>query len=763
MTRTSRQLAPTVRHRLGRLRWLLRARLMLEGLAWLAGVGVVCVVVSLLLDYLLRLDATQRAILLGLASLVMLATLYRALLRPLRIALDAQTLALLIERHFRNLGDVLISAMQLSAATTHPPGTSQAMIDRVVDQANAQAANLPVGELIETRRLGRIWLIAGALLVLLGTFTAARPDVMTLWLQRSVLLRNIDWPQRTYLSIYQRRPDGMLHPLLVSTPAGELSDIHRTVPVLRGGQLELVAVNRGHVAPAEVTLHASYPSLGRTEEPLASAEPALAENVQTALGLDDPAAVYTIAVEHVTEPLTFHLTGGDDRRDARTPHTVSLIDAPALRDVRLTIALPAYHQSQDRPVRDGARGVLPVPVGSVVHIQARATKDLTSARLLLAGESAGQIALTRDASETGPRSLRGSFPVGGPNKPRTIPLAIALQDTAGYTNHARQQMLIQVIPDRAPAVTLEPLGVSEVVAPTARIPLNSRATDDHGLAELQLTWTAQPPGDDPATQPASTPRPAGPAVKPQAATRRLDDKPILDIEPLKLSVGTDIRIEARTRDLLPADLGGPNETASPPVHLRVISREDLLARMVSKQKEVRTEFFQATGQQELVRGMAASAAERTGPARQKELTAAAKRQSAVQSEIRKAADTLEAVALEMDLNRLAKPEENQAILTDIVQPIRQIDRQMTRVVEELTAASEGAARPLENARADLDDIARQLDALLKKMRKLENRLELAQRLEGLLKMAVEVDALLDKRVEKSTENIFDSPTGEKED
>ena len=53
------------------------------------------------------------------------------------------------------------------------------------------------------------------------------------------------------------------------------------------------------------------------------------------------------------------------------------------------------------------------------------------------------------------------------------------------------------------------------------------------------------------------------------------------------------------------------------------------------------------------------------------------------------------------------------------------------------------------------DALAQMDAILKAMRKMENRVELARRLEGLLKMAVELEVLLDKRVKTGTESLFD--------
>ncbi|MCD4826138.1 MAG: hypothetical protein K8S55_16225 [Phycisphaerae bacterium] len=786
---------------LGKLRSLgmmLRGRLVAEGLAWLM-VSLVCLVmVTLVFDYVLRLDRAQRALILGLCGVGVLVVVYRGLLAPLLVPMDRENLALLVERHYSRLGDRLISALQF-AGQGHAvaAGVSGDMIQRMADEANTIAADLKFSKIVDTKRLGKLWAIAGIIVLMLGGFGVLRADVMKLWFQRSILLADVDWPQNTYLSVHYIDKDGRLQPLLKVDKAGKILTVCKEVELLRGDDLEVVITATGSVDPDSVTLHAWYPSVGDTEDKIFPVDEITAAKLRKRL--DIPSSrdggkrkqnrkqnVFVRKIPAISEELTFYITGGDDSRDGRQPHQLRLVDPPALSKLRFAVEYPAYMHRSDRDrmdVLDGGRGVLPVPLGATVRVTAQANKDLRGAQILLDGLPVGQVKLEAVGKDkTARRQFRGMFTITGKNEARTATLKFLLEDTAGYVNRRGEQYVVQIRPDLMPTVKLRSRGVRQVICPTAMIPLIAQAGDDCGVRSIQITYRKELPKDETDTgetgkaelppKPEKPIKVAGPIISSEIK-RKLRGERILDIEPLKLPVGTRLRIIAAASDLLPKEFAGPNVTQSAELTFNVISREQLFALLVGRQKEVRMEFFQAMGQQEFSRGRCEAVARQAaagaiGADASGKLADAANKQRQVISESTKAADTLNAVALEMELNRLGKAEEYQAIRSDIVIPLRSLVGDMRQVVvdfdkaRKLTDAGELAARTKQIAK-DQADIYRKMEEIIKHMRKLENRLELARRLEGLLKMAIEMDAILRKQVEQTTVEIFEEEKEKDED
>ncbi|MCK5557403.1 MAG: hypothetical protein KAJ01_03435, partial [Candidatus Hydrogenedentes bacterium] len=342
-------------------------------------------------------------------------------------------------------------------------------------------------------------------------------------------------------------------------------------------------------------------------------------------------------------------------------------------------------------------------------------------------------------------------------------------DTAGYTNRRGEQYVVHVLPDKAPMVTLRSRGVRRVVCPSAIIPLLVGAEDDYGVGGIRILYrlgipeSDSPGGKSPKTaeEPpyvlVATPIPASPDVR-----KLLRGERILDIEPLKLAPTAHLYVRADAFDLLPKELGGPNLSSSGVLSFRVITREELLGQLIGKQKEVHVEFFQAMGQQALARGRSESVVSELagGPKTidvdvPRKLADSVNGQRQFANESVKAADTLEAVAEEMELNRLGEVEDYQMIRSGIVQPLRELVEDMRSVITDFDEAKDikDVAALLLKTRLIAEkqkSIYRRMEDILAHMKKLETRLELARRLEGLLKMSIELDAILKERLDKKT-------------
>ncbi|MFW6062479.1 MAG: hypothetical protein ACOC93_06685, partial [Planctomycetota bacterium] len=663
----------------------------------------------------------------------------RELLSPLRVPMDEDNLALLVERRFPQLGDRLISALQFARAGQRPgENASGEMIAHVRTEAIRLAEPLNFREVVATPRLLKAVGGAAIALAALGTFGALQADTLGRWFQRNVMLANVDWPQDTYLSV-----------------AGPGADENGDFTVLRGEDMEVVVTAEGRVIPPTVTLHATYPSVGRVEEELSLAEGATDRYVRT--------------LEAVAEPFEFYVTGGDDQRDKRRGHRVRVVDPPSLRQIRFTVEYPGYQQ-QGSKTFDGTSGLVVAPVGSWVSVEATASKDLRGA-VLHAESKGGEPRKTslRVLPSQGPdgqttrRGIAGRFRVEGPVKGQRT-LRFVLTDAAGYTSRRGLKYVLQIEPDAPPSVDCKPRGVGAGVTPNARLPLDVTAKEDHGLSLVQFAVRV---GDDREDRPRRVGEPiaedfsAG-AGRDQAWT----DSGEVDLEEaFSLEPGQTVHVRAEAEDNLPASFGGPNVGTSSLVSFRIVKPEKLTEDLIQRQKEIANEFRQAIDMQNraLAKSLAAReqlAAGQITPDVRRRLKDSESVQASVGSEVVKAGDRLRGVLEEMRNNRLGTPGEYRALTGELIEPLADLARPIEDV-----RASLGAARDVQQA----DELQRQageiaaaqqriqerMAAIAERMQRIASRRELAARTMRLYKMTVDWVDSVKKIQESETTEIWE--------
>lgn len=138
-----------VRRKLSALRFILRADVVGRGLSWLVLALVGGVFLTLAIDRGLNMDRAQRGLIVGLSLVGIGYVLWRFLLRPLRVPMDAEELALVLERHYPQLDDRLISALQFAVRDASRTGASEDLIRAVARQANELTEQLDAAEPVE--------------------------------------------------------------------------------------------------------------------------------------------------------------------------------------------------------------------------------------------------------------------------------------------------------------------------------------------------------------------------------------------------------------------------------------------------------------------------------------------------------------------------------------------------------------------------------------------------------------------------------------
>ncbi len=695
-----------VRVKLRGLRRSLRVRLVGEALAWLVVAVIAVIFITMGIDFILRLpERPLRAGIMIVGLMGVAWVVWRQLLWPLRVPMSDDDLALLVERRYEKLADRLISTVQFSRWTTEASLASRAMIVRTAEQANEMVAGIDFRKTVERANMWRLLGIAASAVAILAGFAIWQSDVMTLWCRRNVLLADVDWPQDNYIEV-------------------QGDDFN----VVRGDDLTVeILSNPTATPPPYVMLHARFPSVGRTE---AKIDPDPADRNR-----------FVKTFRSVTEPFTFYVVGGDDRRDRRKGHTVIVIDPPALRKIRFIVEYPPYTK---QPVGrfDGTQGALPVPVASTVSVKAEVTKDLSSATLIL--ESADdkpserhQMKIENIAGPGGkprPRGISGRFEIPPLNLAGARVLRFVLFDTNGYTNRRGGTYVIQILADRAPSVEAKKTGVGPAVTPNAIIPLKISAKDDHGLVAAR----------------------AGAGVKNRklklktdrveftlADPRRLIASHRLDLQEQSLRPGDVIAVTAEADDTLPKEMGGPNTGKSPALQFRIVKPEELMAELVRRQKALRMEFMEHIKLQDDARAKTLAAADaisadQVTPEARRWLGASARVQSSVGTECARAAEMFAAILEEMENNRLGSARDHEQMRDRIVNALKALGKPIREITASLNDLAKIDSAPTVKEKtlviADLqEEIRKAMEAIRDRMEKLESRQELANQLEMIIK------------------------------
>ena len=714
---------PGIRRKLRRLRLGLYGHLAGEGLAWTALALAALVLVTLAVDYgshritHQHMTVAQRLVILAACLAGVGAVAWRRLVRPLLVPMSDEDLALVVERYHGRLGDRLISAVQFSRMPGgRPTGASEALVLKVAEEANAAALPLRFAAGVRHDRLLRWGGMALAAWVAVTALAAARPDLARLWLARTVLLADAEWPRETYLTV-------------------EGGPVLRA---LRGGTLKVaVTADPAHVVPDAVTLHMEFPSVGTVEETVAPAS--------------GDGHTYVKTFDVVSEPFRFHVTGNDDRTP---PCEVRLAEPPELREVVFTVDAPA-HTHRPRETVSGDQGVLTVPAASWISVSALANKDLVRADLRLEGAAAGECEV-RPADVRGravPRRISARFKAVSPAAQPAVALQFALTDTEGFITPRGARYTVLLTRDREPAVQAAARGVSGQISDRAMVPLAVSAKDDYGVLGIYLDWEIVGLSEKPIRLPVRDP--AG-------DQREVKADPVFDLERLSaglgpgeslVKAGETIRLAAVARDGLP-EPDGPNWGRSNTLSFRIVSDPELLAAMIQMQKAMREQFrqamvMQAEAQAKTEAARREAARGQVSPEMVRLAGESAKGQQQVAGRLAAVTDRFRQILTEMNNNRVGAEPDKRRLQEKIIAPLAELGGEpMTRLAADLRAIMDArddaaAGQALEPAAAAQAAFYRRMEAILAEMVQLEN----AQELERWLKMILDMS----KRVKDKTE------------
>lgn len=583
---TTATLPQTVLAKLGALRRRMMTWFLVDGLGRIAVAVVAMCLLSFGLDRLFRMDLAQRWIVLLIMVAVVGWLFWRRILNPLRRMPDDDALAIRVEARHRELGDALITSMQLARLQDPAAvGASPTLVADAIRRGAAAAESVPFDDVVDRDRRNRTAAAAAVALAAFGLIIALFPGMMNTWAQRNLLLSTtVTWPQQTRLQVVG-------------------ADEQRMITVPRGDDFRLkVRVEDGYLVPDMV--HIDY----RTESGVRATE-------QMAHVGDRG---FQATFRNVLEPFSFRVRGNDDRTER---HEVVLVDRPMPDRLAVRVTPPAYTGEPTTPLT----WVIP-PTDE--QNQTPATADtfhvLEGATLQISGRSNKPIAeayLVR-----GPETLR-PVPVGddqhafsfniAPDELASGAFGIRMVDTHGLASRRPARFAVRVRPDAPPDVRVELQGIGEMITNVATIPLEMQFSDDFGVIDFGLvhSHTASIGAENPI-------EPSEPVWQPiERVVERLPVKRIEPIEhrfetaPLETPVGTHLSFHFAAVDndavgdadkpgrrLPPSDDAAPTggETGDPyQAEVRKVGRSTAFSLKVVTPEVLRDELLRQEGEQRL--------------------------------------------------------------------------------------------------------------------------------------------------------------------
>ncbi len=712
-----------------------RARLgiAIEGAAWIA-LAVACYVfVSYGADRLLRLEVGFRAFLL-LACIVSIGLIVaRRMLRPMRIELTDEELALAVERQDPGIRQSLISAMQfesdLSSGRELPE--SPEMMAHVVTDVEQRLNSLPFHRAVNKSRINKFTGMAAGFALLVGAW-AATSDDFRLWAVRNLALGSEPWPRDTHLAF---------------------DEVDATQPMRIAERDDVtLRVRASGVVPDKVVLECEFASGESTERPMEQ------------IGDD----LFTITLSSVLENLTVQAFGGDGETGTLEVH---LVPRPRLTDMVLTVRYPEYLAREAEQVKD-LSGDIRVPHGSTVELDCKSSKPLTSAQLVFADDQKLPAEVAADGL--------GITAKIQPTESGTLTLDALDTDRLGPTQ--APQVFLRLVDDAAPGVEFKTQGIGSLITSEARIPGKLEIKDDYGLtavtASFQVTEavaateatseTEAPPFEAAPVTGLDAFEPGGEEFE-TATTFDLRELAPPGADPIpenqRIKPGQLLALKFTAKDNFRPE---PHEASSETMHFRVVTREKLLEELRRRQGEQRRELERVLKREQALRDEVAEIVSPTGDDPRAEqaklgILAFARRQQALGRRSQGIGERYRRILQEFLNNRLFEPNVVSGKEAKIVSPL--ITMAATDFPESSAATAAFAETGSDDARRELvasyDRIIATIKRVLAEMEHTEDIAAVLEMLRIVIKTEEQARDVVDKHRAEAAEELF-GPEGNRD-
>jgi len=623
-------LPTSIRSLLRQVRLRLRRDAMVSGLLFVVCCAAIVFWTTTTLDagwfqlQKLELPVGLRAILLAVLLPCGLLLLVMRVMFPLIRRLRDSDLALLVERRFPQFQDRLITSVESSQRIPDEGPLVRPMIEQSVREAEVLAGNVAADEIFDTSNLKRLGLMSGGLMLSVACVGIVSPQNLVRWWSAFVRCDEI---------YHQRTTDLVLH--AVSQPGDrrigfQEIDEQLTYRHPRGADLELEMTvpdggprdGKEWVVPDRVRVDVIRVDGSRSRTYVSASSD----------------RTFRFVVTRLQEPVEIELLAGDYR--TRVPYRIDLVNPPGLDIVQLFCTYPEYtgwNQLRERTLTVTGSEIQ-LPIGTSFELVATSSKSLQAVRIVsdqfeLSGDRDSSRLMMRDESASAnsgsgpllssdgklitarmmvvqPASPSSDSAISNPldeklvavdrsilQIPGSANLRFFLHDDDDVMSASPETLRVQGIPDAPPIVIAQMKGVGNAVTRLARIPVAGRLRDDYGLKSAGFEFLV----DDESTW---RPRPFRQVPAMNATDfdlQRSEDEPyeIFDLQPLELSEGQNLTLSVVASD----DNHLPTfaTTRSEPLLFRIVSKEELLSLLYTREIALRNRFEEVVAQLEEVR------------------------------------------------------------------------------------------------------------------------------------------------------------------
>ena len=733
VSRTAQSLPPGIQQKLSGLRMRLMAWVAVDGLVWLLAAALVFAALDMVLDRFFKMDFAQRAIMLSLLSLGLLAIAIWRLVRPLMHSPTNDALILQVERKNPALRENLISSVQLHRMEdVTGRGMSAELVESTIEQGMRRAEEVPFASALDRQRGGLNLVLLTVLLLGLGGIAAgiaSGNEFLKTWFNRNVLLQDELWPQNTYL-VFPDAVDGVL----TGTRGRDLRILVQVDP------------ERSSIKDVDVELEIDN-GQSRSRQPMKKAG-------------ETGEYQHVLLVRNVTSRFQIRARGGDE---TTSWVQVELVDEPEVTSMELTAVLPEYvGQLRERKLEGS--GPHPVLRGSRLQVLARVNKKLSVANLVLAGNSV-------PLEQVDELTYRIELPVAGEGELEGGKYVFDLADEAGKTSDRPAAFSIKIRDDKPPLVRASLNGISGLIVPKAVLPFSFSAADEFKLTRLGFKYSyVAGDGAVPVDKEVGIPLEFPVGQEHQRSTEQLQR---LDLRPDGIPVGTTFRLNILAWDNQPTEDGtivDPGQSRE--FLLRVVTEDELREDLLRREVEQRGAFEQAYANQldlqAELRALAAALPEKAEDPeaqqrvvarffeeREAKLLAHYRRQKIIGTNVIAVADRFRSFMIEAENNRLDENLEGlggeiqEEIATrslkerfgnEIVEPIVQLDQnQITAAFQGIDACRRVSRNPerfAEQVKKTAEVQEQILQEMTKILRAMEQSESFQQIVNGLIKVKV---------------------------
>lgn len=606
---------------LNRLRGKIRRYILLEGTARLLAVIGVIFWASFLVDWAyfqlshLELPVWFRASFVLIAFVVILSLAASFILFRLMKRMKHKALALVLERRFPELNDRLATAIELHETQN---ALTRAMLDRTIHEVTEGSRELPLEDVFDKRPLKRAFVWAFALCISILTLAIINQPAMARWAKGYLELRSDYWNRETGLIVK-----------VIAQPGDRIKEFqNQTYKHGLGNDLTLlVETVDGKKIPERVQLTYRMQNGrggGRT--------------VMSRMG----EGRFKHTITDLLDGIQIWVSGNDFTNPE--PYLIEIVETPVLDQIQLECFYPEYmglnpidtetgKQLADLQTVQGTQ--ISLPLNTKFEMVSTANKPITrfsfetdllklqleqavegattAAENFLAwknpqGEIVRQIALPPQQLDqmrgADGRSFRIPFRLVAENQKTdassvdavlsNIPLAadqpirIYLEDTDGLLVTEPIRLSINGIVDQPPKIDTRLTGIGKSITRKATIPIEGMITDDYGIQVARFDFLVDQDKN-------FRPRPfrKKPSSRPKEfILQRSDDEAWerFDVLPLDLKVGQKVSLTVQAEDA--DNLSGPHQVHGETYHFEIVTDEELLSILYSKELNLRKRFEQ---------------------------------------------------------------------------------------------------------------------------------------------------------------------------